>query len=307
MSANLWNIVLAAGRGTRLASVTGGVPKQFWSPEGSGTLLEETLSRTAALAPPERTVIVVDQSHRRFVESLPGLGRFAHILYQPADKGTAAGVLLGLSRVVSLDRSAVVLLTPSDHAVGCSSTFLSGIRRAIREVLANNRAIVLFGVAPAHAAVDYGWILPERGRPAAGGFRRVAAFAEKPAPAVASRLLSDGAVWNTMVLTARASALLDRFERHVPEMTAVFLEAIDHGPEHGARYLEARYHAIPAADFSRDVIAAAEELSLHTWPVSMGWSDLGTPDRLASWLTDRPRAALADALGGCVERELRAS
>lgn len=143
-----WNIVLAAGRGSRLASVTGGVPKQFWSADGGPTLLEETLDRISRIAPPERTVIVVDRSHGPFVGALEGLNRFEHILYQPEDRGTAAGVLLGLSRVVAVDPSAVVLLTPSDHGIGCSKTFLHGIRRAMREVRSDRRDIVLFGVAP---------------------------------------------------------------------------------------------------------------------------------------------------------------
>jgi mannose-1-phosphate guanylyltransferase len=46
-----WTIVLAAGSGRRLARITGGIPKQFWSPPGGTTLLEQTLRRMAPLAP----------------------------------------------------------------------------------------------------------------------------------------------------------------------------------------------------------------------------------------------------------------
>jgi mannose-1-phosphate guanylyltransferase len=306
MPGNLWNIVLAAGRGSRLSSVTGGVPKQFWSRDGRPTLLEDTLDRIAGVAPPDRTVIVVDDTHRAFVESLPGLDAFKHILYQPTDKGTAAGVLLGLGRVSTIDPNAVVLLTPSDHGVGSPAMFVSGVRRAVRDVRAGRRDVVLFGAAPDTADVDYGWILPAPDPVAAGRFQRVAAFAEKPPEPVARELLSAGAVWNTMVLTARASSLLRLFERHLPALTAVFLEAIDRGVEDGRRFLQAQYHGLPAADFSRDLVGATEALSVHTWPVAMGWSDLGTPDRLASWvMSRRSRSGARSAFHAAEPEELR--
>src|SRR5689334_10064953 len=95
MSANVWTIVLAGGAGRRPASVTGGVPKQFWHPRGTmPSLLDATLDRVFGVNVPERTVAVVDESHRRYLppESTP----FEHVIYQPMDRGTAAGVLLPL-------------------------------------------------------------------------------------------------------------------------------------------------------------------------------------------------------------------
>src|SRR5690606_23822021 len=53
-----WTVVLAAGAGRRLASVTGGVPKQFWRAAGGRSLLRQTLDRFAPLAPTSRTVVV---------------------------------------------------------------------------------------------------------------------------------------------------------------------------------------------------------------------------------------------------------
>ena len=69
MAPQTWTVVLAAGSGRRLASLTGGVPKQFWSPDGQPSLLAQTLARLAPLAPPSRIVIVVDQTHRPSVHT----------------------------------------------------------------------------------------------------------------------------------------------------------------------------------------------------------------------------------------------
>ena len=47
----VWTVVLAAGAGTRLATVTQGTPKQFWRLDSQPTLLEHTLNRLSAMAP----------------------------------------------------------------------------------------------------------------------------------------------------------------------------------------------------------------------------------------------------------------
>jgi mannose-1-phosphate guanylyltransferase len=89
---NLWAIVLAAGRGKRLAEVTRAihgreVPKQFAALWGDRTFLQRTLDRVAMLVPPERTVVVVAEDQRRVAEQqlagYPGL----EIVRQPADRG----------------------------------------------------------------------------------------------------------------------------------------------------------------------------------------------------------------------------
>jgi mannose-1-phosphate guanylyltransferase len=77
-------------------------------------LLEETFARVGPLAPPARTTVVVDRTHRRYVRETARPWPFDWILYQPEDRGTAAGVLLALSPVLDASTDAIV---PAD-AVG---------------------------------------------------------------------------------------------------------------------------------------------------------------------------------------------
>ena len=49
------------------------------------------------------------------------------------------------------------------------------------------------------------------------------------------------------------------------------------------RYFDTIYPALPPYDFSGDVIGPAAGLSLMVWPATLGWSDLGTPERLRAW------------------------
>lgn len=298
MSADVWAIVLAAGSGRRLASVTGGVPKQFWRPhDGASPLLGETLARLQTLAPPERTVTVVDDSHREYVRLLADRWPLGEVLYQPLDRGTAAGVLFPLMTVLASASDAIVIVTPSDHGVENTHEFRAGIKQAIARVQNRTCDLVLFGVEPTGARADYGWITPSTtGRLSHGTFQQVVRFVEKPPVHEAFQLFLSGAVWNTMVVVARAAGLLARFQEHLPFVTDVLARASDLKPRTRGTFLREWYPELPGADFSRDLLARSIPMCLYTWPMQIGWSDLGTPERLEEWLavghagggTDRP-------------------
>jgi mannose-1-phosphate guanylyltransferase len=265
------------------------MPKQFWRPPGSSSLLDETLARLAPLCPAPRTVIVVDAAHRKYVRARPQYRDRGRVVFQPADRGTAAGVLFGLSPVLAADPGATVLLTPADHGIGNATTFRRGIADAVACVRSSG-GIVLLGAEPSTAKDDLGWItLSPESRP--GSIRTVTGFVEKPHATMARRLLGSGAIWNTMVLVAQVKDLVTLIGRHLPEITTKFLRAVAMPESEHRPFLCALYPLLPISDFSRDVLAPARGLLAYTWPASMGWSDLGTPERLSEWLRTTPTKA----------------
>lgn len=284
MTQSTYGLILAGGCGRRLAAHTGGVPKQFYSIPGGSSLLDDTVGRLNPLVAPDRTVVVVDRSHRPHVNALRGAAAVATFVYQPCNRGTAAGVLLGVTAIADRNPRAIVVMTPADHGVRNTAVFQHGIRTAVAAVLENGAHVVLFGVEPEGLSGDYGWIVPND----SGGddrLRPVSAFAEKPTPEAAVRLHARGAVWNTMVLVARAATLVALFRRYQPELTELFgiHTAMPHAMR--GRFLANRYPLIPSLDFSHHLLTpAARMLTLFTWPLAMGWSDLGTPERLIRWI-----------------------
>lgn len=288
-----WTVVLAAGAGRRLAGVTGGVPKQYWRPEGGATLLEDTVARLGSLSVPEQTITVAGAGHRPYIELLTSNWSLGEVLYQPADRGTATGVLLGLGAVAAIDPDAVVVITPSDHGVEDAAFFRHTLWRAVARIRRRESRIVLFGSEAAEASTDLGWITPAAPSAAApDAFQRVIAFVEKPALPQAIDLFDAGAVWNTMVVAARVQALIDLYRRFLPFHLDVITEASGLEPGARERFLHDWYDDLAAADFCRDVLAPAANLWLYIWPAEMGWSDLGTPERLRAWLTLQRRPTL---------------
>ena len=285
--ASLWSVVLAAGRGTRLATVTGGVPKQFWSPAGDRSLLEDTIARLAPLTDPVHTLTVVDDTHHPYVEHLQERASIGEVVYQPSDRGTAAGVLLATMVVSTCEPDAVVVVTPSDHGVTGDEEFRSGVREAAGYVHRHTDDIVLLGVEPLSAVGDYGWIVPAREHDADSHTSTVAAFVEKPTAPAAERLFASGAVWNTMVLVARAEAILSLYRRCVPDLAGAFESFRFLPPVRRDQHLRRLYEHLPVLDFSHDVLEQASGLHCLAWRSSVGWTDLGTPERLAAWVAQR--------------------
>lgn len=283
----LWAIVLAGGEGSRLAETSRQVygsclPKQFLSFGRRRTFLQATLDRIAELIPAVRTVVVVASARESLAREQ--LGEFSGLEFvaQPKNLGTGPGVLLPLLSVLHRDGLADVALVPSDHDFRAPRVLLETLERAQRSARAQQN-MVLVGAAAECAATDLGWIVPKRALvpDGAGAIRR---FVEKPPQALAEQLFREGALWNTMLSVTPAAALWALARRALPAHAAAFERHAQRlGTADTTAALAQLYDSLPAADFSRDLVAASSGLRV-TAMAGAGWSDCGTPERLASAL-----------------------
>jgi mannose-1-phosphate guanylyltransferase len=285
---HLWAIVLAAGEGRRLSSLTRDargvpVPKQYCSFGRGRAMLHWALDRAASIAPRDRVVTIVAEEHREWwTRELRALDP-GNVVVQPRNRGTAAGILLPLVSVLRRDPEAIVVVLPSDHHVEDEATLAKSMRRAVAAVTADPDRAVLLGITPEEVDTQYGWILPRKG--GGGAVRPVERFVEKPGATVAAELLLAGALWNSFVFVASGRLLLHLFEETLPELLEPFLRELVVSPRAGA--LEELYERIPERDFSKELLQRVpERLDLVAVP-PCGWSDLGTPERLGRFLDDR--------------------
>jgi mannose-1-phosphate guanylyltransferase len=293
-----WAIVLAGGEGQRLADTArqaygSRLPKQFLSFGQERTLLQATLDRLQPVIVPQRTVVVVARRHLELageqLSAFPGV----EFVAQPANVGTGPGVLLPLVQVLKRDPGADVALVPSDHDFRAPALMREALLRARRAAAAAGSSMVLLGATAESAASDLGWIVTETAR-ARQGVRAIREFVEKPAPCVANRLFAQGALWNTMLSVTRAQVLWELARKHLPAQLALFESYAQDkraGSGAGAR-LEQLYQRLSPADFSRDWVAACTGLRATAMP-GAGWSDCGTPERLAAVLRQTPSLAKA--------------
>lgn len=289
-SGNTWAIVLAGGEGSRLHGLTMtalgvAVPKQFCSLRGGRSLLGEALKRAEAVAHPDRICTIVSHHHRHWWSRGLSAMASANIVVQPRNRGTGNGILLPLLYILARDPDARVVLLPSDHHVRDERTLASALKTAALELPNRSNQIVLIGILPEAADPDLGYIVPGRSE---GAVSRVDRFVEKPDASVAQTLVKGGALWNAFILAASGRGLLRMFTQRVPHIVAKMHAIIARNPFTADLSSAAMdfYRDLPSLDFSRQILPGAESLLRVLQVRRCGWSDLGTPKRLAETLRD---------------------
>lgn len=282
-----WAIVLAAGEGSRLRELTtrSGVatPKQFCSLRGGRSLLGDALARAARIVPRKRILVIVAEEHRAFFE--PELRGFApeNVVVQPRNCGTAAGILLPTMEVLARDPGARIAYLPSDHHVAKEYVIESSLRLALASLDDVSQAaggLTLLGISPEAPETGYGWIVPAASDRL---LRPVERFVEKPSAQVAAELFAAGALWNSFLFAVKGSTLLALYERCLPQLLAEFRQAFASGNGRMER-LARLYASLATHDFSREILQGNESLLRLEIVPPCGWTDLGTPERVAACL-----------------------
>lgn len=283
---NTWALVLAAGDGTRLRSLTTAgsgtvIPKQFCSLRQGPSLLSNALGRAGGIAVAQRVSAVVAIQHRRWWESqLCGLPS-ENIIVQPENRGTALGVLLSVLHIMQSDPGAQLVLLPSDHHVRQEAVLARALRHAVEQLRWRTDETVLLGFEPEEADSQLGYILP--GRSDGRGALEVSQFVEKPTQAQTCEFIERGGLWNAFIIASSAQALLALFQRRVPDIVKEMRAAVQRDRASPMRESATAklYERLPNMDFSRDILQG-QEAYLRVLPVGCcGWSDLGTPERVA--------------------------
>jgi mannose-1-phosphate guanylyltransferase len=286
---HLWAVVLAAGDGRRLQGLTTiraglAVPKQFCSLERGPSLLQEALQRARSVAAPERICTIVADQHRQWWADHLEAVLPENLIVQPRNRGTANGILLPLLEILERDPDARILLLPSDHHVRDEERLACALRYAAFPPESAWAEILLLGLAARSADPELGYIVPRR--EAGHTHHALDRFVEKPDPGRAQRLIENGALWNAFIIAADASALLKLFERRYPDIVAAMRDAVRAraNGSAGDAALAELYETLPELDFSRNILQGQEQ-HLRVLPVpDCGWSDLGTPQRVAEAL-----------------------
>ena len=295
---NTWALVLAAGEGSRLRSLTTAasgtiVPKQFCSLYEGPSLLHEALCRAHTVTKESRTCVVVAEQHRRWWEGPLWSLAPENVIVQAENRGTGPGILLPLLHILHRDPEAQLVLLPSDHCVRYEAVLTTALEGALGRLACGAHEIVLLGVQPEEPDPDLGYVVP--GSSDGRGAFKVDCFVEKPSRAVANGLIRSGGLWNTFIVVSTGRAVLGLFRECFPAILSAMSEAFEADGRSGTEgaAMAELYENLPVIDFSRDILA--EQLSqLRVLPVPpCGWSDLGTPKRVSDALRRAPRPAEA--------------
>lgn len=276
-------VIMAGGSGTRFwPESRQGLPKQLLKLVGDRTMLQSTVDRLAALAPPERTMIVTGAALVGEVrEQLPELPPAA-VVGEPCRRDTAPCIGLAALLIMRDDPEGIMAVMPSDHVISPQAEFQRAIAQAAQLVEAAPQRIVTFGIRPTYPAESFGYI--ERGEPLPGagpGVYHVRQFREKPKADVARAYVDAGTFyWNSGIFVWRVATIVQALEERQPEMVA-HLRAIAAaaGTASFDAVLEREFTAIRGVSIDYAVMEHAKDVAVIEAPFE--WDDVGSWQAIA--------------------------
>ena len=271
-------VVMAGGKGERFWPLSrAGAPKQFLKILSEKTLLEDTLERTLALAPLERTRVVAGEVFKKqILEKVPSLSE-KNLLLEPEGKNTCPAIALAAVHLAKADPQAVMVVLPSDHFIHPKER-LDRVLAAAAETAKTGDFLITIGVVPTRAETGYGYIeVGEKASDVKGvSIFKVARFKEKPNRTVAQEYYLDRKhFWNSGMFVWSAASFLKALERYQPEMykhLKTYSETIGTPKE-----LEARKTLFAALEpVSVDVAVLEKAENVLTIPSDFTWDDVGS-------------------------------
>jgi mannose-1-phosphate guanylyltransferase len=260
-----WAVVLAGGIGSRFWPLsTPSRPKQLLPLVTSEPLLADSVARLAPIVPPERVLILTNETLvPGIVDLLPNIPR-GNLVAEPRAGGTAAALTWAPQEIARRDGpEAVMMSVHADWAVADAQGFQQALMRAAH-VAERHAVLVTVGIVPTRPDPGFGYIQP--GQPLDDGVRRVARFVEKPDRARAVEMCRDGYLWNSGIFVWRVGDFLDDVRRLTPEIA----------PALHAHAQDIQGFFATVKPVSVDVGVLERSNRVVVMPGDFGWDDVGT-------------------------------
>ncbi|UBZ09352.1 mannose-1-phosphate guanylyltransferase [Leeuwenhoekiella palythoae] len=274
---NYYAIIMAGGVGSRFWPLSkASYPKQFHDILGAGeTLIQRTFGRLSQTVPSENVLVLTNEKYKDLVnEQLPEV-RDENIVLEPAMRNTAPCILLAALKIYKANPDGVMIVAPSDHWIENEKAFLTDLNTAFEacaEDASEEKLLVTLGIEPTFPHTGYGYIQYNASSAAVKG---VKAFKEKPDYATAKQFLAEGNYsWNAGIFIWSARAIIEAFEKYLPEMYALFnsgFEALNTEAEQ--QFILDNY--AKAENISIDYGILEKSGHVGVIPATFDWSDLG--------------------------------
>jgi mannose-1-phosphate guanylyltransferase len=249
-------------------------PKQFLDVLGIGrSLIQLTFDRFKKICPAENIYVVSNGLYKDLInEQLPELSD-EQILLEPDRRNTAPCIAYASYKIAERDSSAVLIVTPADHAIFKEEAFLNTINQGVEAANEDDKLITI-GIKPTRPETGYGYI--QFFQESEGNIMKVKTFTEKPQPDLAQKFFESGDfVWNAGIFIWNIQAIIGAFEKHLPDIAETFSSLSEHYyTEQEQAKIDWAYAQTKSISIDYGVMEKAE--NVFVIPSEFGWSDLGS-------------------------------
>lgn len=275
MSKNIYVVIMAGGSGTRFWPYSRDTkPKQFVDVVGTGrSLLQMTFDRFNEMTSADKIWVVSNEKYEGLIqEQLPELEDY-QILLEPEKRNTAPCVAYAAYKIMKKDPNAVLVVTPSDHAIFKEKEFEKIIATAV-EASEESERLITIGIRPNRPETGYGYIQyhSEPGIPV----KKVKTFTEKPEADLAQKFLDSGDfLWNSGIFVWSIDSIIKAFEKHDEEIANLFASGLgDYFSDNEQAFVNKAYSQCKSISIDYSILEKAE--NVYVVPGEFGWSDLGS-------------------------------
>ncbi len=278
MNKDYYALIMAGGVGSRFWPVSRTeYPKQFIDFFGVGkTLIQSTYERFLKICPPENIFIVTNDIYSTLIkEQLPELGD-NQILAEPLMRNTGPCIAYGSFKIAELNPNATIVVAPSDHTIADIDGFVDSIEQSL-SAASKNDCLITLGIKPNRPDTGYGYIQhTDHVLNTDTDLHKVKTFTEKPNLELAKSFIQSGDfLWNAGIFIWSARAILNAFEKHLPDMYEIFnVGRSDLNKSSEKEFINNAYFQCTNISIDFGIMEKAD--NVYVLPSDFGWSDLGT-------------------------------
>ncbi|MCM1491354.1 MAG: mannose-1-phosphate guanylyltransferase [Muribaculum sp.] len=309
---NRYCVIMCGGAGTRFWPFSReSLPKQFIDFFGTGqTLLQLTVDRIRPLIPEENIILLTNEMYADTIRTqLPWIPA-DRILFEPARRDTAPGLLWAAHHIASHDAEASFVALPSDHVILKETSFHNTIIQGFEFVEDSDR-ILAFGIKPSSPNTSYCYL--QKGV-SFRNFRKVSkikTIAERPDERLAEIFMRSGEfLWNAGIYMSSAGSIVKAFQQHAPDIASIFDIGRDMYKSLGeATFIKENFPKSTSLPIENAIMEKAD--NAYVMETDIGWSDLSTwkalydmsPKNKDGNVTQKCRSLLYDSKGCIVSEE----